>query len=69
VLGVLIPVSSRVEAEMEYGLTDSGSKLVFCDLDRFKRIEPSAKKLNLPVVLYGGISLFCTSFYVYLAHV
>lgn len=52
--GVAVPLNSWwKEAEMEYGLTDSGSKVVFCDLDRFKRIESSAKKHNLAVVLYG----------------
>lgn len=44
---------SLLDSEMEYGLTDSGAKLVFCDVERFKRIEPSAQKLNLVVVVFG----------------
>lgn len=51
---IAVPLNSWwKEHEMEYGLSDSGSKIVLCDIDRFKRIQPSLEKLkDLHVILF-----------------
>ncbi len=49
---VAVPMNSWWRGqELEYGLKDSGSKLLFVDPDRLAQVEPYLENLNLDVVL------------------
>jgi long-chain acyl-CoA synthetase len=49
---VAVPMNSWWRGqELEYGLTDSGSKLLFVDPDRYAQVEPFLDNLNLDIVL------------------
>ena len=49
---VAVPMNSWWRGqELDYGLRDSGSKLLFTDPDRFAQVEPYLDTLNLEVVL------------------
>ncbi|NKB32364.1 MAG: AMP-binding protein [Pseudomonadales bacterium] len=48
---IVVPMNSWWKgAEMEYGLSDSGSKLVFVDHARFQQIEPFLNSLDIALV-------------------
>ncbi|MEZ5492612.1 MAG: class I adenylate-forming enzyme family protein [Gammaproteobacteria bacterium] len=48
---IVVPMNSWwTGAEMEYGLEDSGARLLFADQERIDRIEPYLNPLNLQVV-------------------
>ncbi|MBG11453.1 MAG: long-chain fatty acid--CoA ligase [Gammaproteobacteria bacterium] len=49
---IVVPMNSWwTGSELEYGLKDSGAKLIFADTPRFDAIEPSLSKLGIEVVL------------------
>jgi long-chain acyl-CoA synthetase len=51
--GVAVPLNAWwTAAELEYGLQDSGSRVLFCDAERHDRLAPSLASLGLdPVVV------------------
>ena len=49
--GVVVPMNSWWKgSEIEYGLTDSGSKLAFVDQARFNQIQPLLKSLDIELI-------------------
>eukprot|EP00511_Aplanochytrium_stocchinoi_P002341 CAMPEP_0204838622 /NCGR_PEP_ID=MMETSP1346-20131115/31368_1 /ASSEMBLY_ACC=CAM_ASM_000771 /TAXON_ID=215587 /ORGANISM="Aplanochytrium stocchinoi, Strain GSBS06" /LENGTH=577 /DNA_ID=CAMNT_0051974783 /DNA_START=115 /DNA_END=1848 /DNA_ORIENTATION=- len=49
---IIVPLNSWWKTEeLAYGLTDSGSKVLVCDTERFGRIEPKLNELKLQVVI------------------
>ena len=49
------PLNSRWKgAEYEYGLQDSGSKVFFCDPERYAMAKEACDKLDVKVVLARG---------------
>ncbi|MDG2140924.1 MAG: class I adenylate-forming enzyme family protein [Gammaproteobacteria bacterium] len=49
--GVVVPMNSWwKEKEIEYGLSDSGSKLAFVDQARFNQVQPLLKSLDIELI-------------------
>jgi long-chain acyl-CoA synthetase len=50
--GVAVPLNAWwTAAELEYGLQDSGSRVLFCDAERHDRLAPSLASLGLDAVV------------------
>ena len=53
--GVVCPLNSLWKGlEMEYGLSDSGTKLLICDSERLAYAKDAMKKLNIPAIVCRG---------------
>jgi long-chain acyl-CoA synthetase len=53
--GVVCPLNSLwKESEMEYGLADSGTKVLFCDAERLVYAKSALSKLQIPAIVCRG---------------
>ncbi len=59
---IIVPLNSwGKKDELEYGLTDSSSKFLFCDQERLDQLEDSLELLSLKVVLVRSNKTFKNS--------